>query len=119
MSVFEHQRSLPSQAIPSREGGADTQHRRNLDVIPGLAYYGYATRILGSLQGANDLPHVQAALLSGLYAGQLAHLFQSHGWINQAARTCQVLVRSYVFPPFLFYFFLLLSKCKLKSLTRL
>ena len=114
MSVVEYQRSLPGQATPSREGGADTQHLRNMDVIPGLAYYGYATRILGSLQGGNGLAHVQAALLAGLYAGQLAHPFQSHGWIYQAARACQVLVRSYGSP--LFYF---LSRCKLKSLTRL
>ena len=68
---------------------------KNLDYIPGLAFYAYATQILGSLQGANRLPHVQAALLAGLYAGQLAHPFQSHGWISQAARACQVLVRSY------------------------
>ncbi|GAB1209616.1 hypothetical protein APSETT445_008397 [Aspergillus pseudonomiae] len=67
---------------------------KNLDYIPGLAFYAYATQILGSLQGANRLPHVQAALLAGLYAGQLAHPFQSHGWISQAARACQVLVRS-------------------------
>ncbi|KAB8253919.1 C6 finger domain protein [Aspergillus pseudonomiae] len=67
---------------------------KNLDYIPGLAIYAYATQILGSLQGASRLPHVQAALLAGLYAGQLAHPFQSHGWIYQAARACQVLVRS-------------------------
>ncbi|RAL15067.1 putative C6 finger domain protein [Aspergillus homomorphus CBS 101889] len=66
---------------------------RNLDVIPGLAFYAYATQILGSLQGGNGLDQVQAALLAGLYAGQLAHPFQSHGWIFQAARACQVLVR--------------------------
>jgi hypothetical protein len=70
------------------------QHLRNVDVIPGLSYYAYATQILGALQGANCLPHVQAALLAGLYAGQLAHPFQSHGWIYQAARACQVLIRS-------------------------
>lgn len=98
-SMVDHQRGLPSQAIPSNEGNADTRNLRNMDVIPGLAYYGYATQILGSLQGANGLPHVQAALLAGLYAGQLAHPFQSHGWIYQAARACQVLVRSYVPPP--------------------
>lgn len=66
---------------------------RNLDVIPGLAYYAYATEILGALQGGNRLPNVQAALLAGLYAGQLAHPFQSHAWIFQAARACQVLMR--------------------------
>lgn len=83
---------------------------RDVDAIPGLAYYKYATQILGRLQGGTSLPHVQAALLAGLYTGQLAHPFQSHGWINQAAWACQVLVRLYV-PR--------LSLGKLKLLTRL
>ena len=73
---------------------------RNMDVIAGLAYYRYAAQILG-LQGGNGLPHVQAALLAGLYAGQLAHPFQSHRWIYQAAGACQVLVQSYVHPIYL------------------
>ena len=80
----------------------------SMDVIPGLAYYRYAAQILG-LQGGNGLPHVQAALLAGLYAGQLAHPFQSHRWIYQAAGACQVLVRSYVHP---------ISLGKLRLLTR-
>lgn len=50
-----------------------------MDVITGLAYYGYAAQILG-LHG-NDLPHVQAALFAGLYMGQLTHPFQSHRWV--------------------------------------
>ncbi|KAJ5707323.1 hypothetical protein N7488_007124 [Penicillium malachiteum] len=66
---------------------------KNLQVIPGLALYGYATAILGHLQGGVELEHVQASLLAGIYAGQLAHPFQSHGWISQAARGCQVLIR--------------------------
>ncbi|GJP98590.1 C6 finger domain protein [Aspergillus niger] len=66
----------------------------NHDVIPGLAFYAYAASILGIFQGVNSLQHVQAALLAGLYSGQLAHPFQSYGWISQAARACQVLVRS-------------------------
>ncbi|KAJ5117115.1 hypothetical protein N7526_011224 [Penicillium atrosanguineum] len=68
-------------------------HVKNLQVIPGLSLYGYATTVLGLLQGGVELEHVQAGLLAGLYAGQLAHPFQSHGWICQAARACQVLVR--------------------------
>jgi hypothetical protein len=51
----------------------------NLDIIPGLAYYAYATNILGNMQGGNNLRHVQAALLAALYAGQLAYPIQSHG----------------------------------------
>lgn len=88
------------KAASDRSPYPDNSHLRNVDVIPGLAYYAYAAQILGSLQGANGLYHVQAALLAGLYAGQLAHPFQSHGWIYQAARACQVLVRSYVFSYF-------------------
>ncbi|WEW57904.1 hypothetical protein PRK78_003371 [Emydomyces testavorans] len=67
---------------------------RNMDVIPGMAYYALASDILGNLQGGNDLSHAQGCLLAALYTGQLAHPFASHGWISQAARTCQVLVRA-------------------------
>lgn len=83
-------------AFAAGQEPSEFAHPRNMDVIPGLAYYAYATDILGNLQGGNGLYHVQAALLAGLYAGQLAHPFQSHGWISQASRACQVLVRSYV-----------------------
>ncbi len=65
----------------------------NADVIPGLAYYAYATEILGNLQGGNELPHVQAGLLAGLYAGQLGRVLESWKWINWACTSCQVLVR--------------------------
>ena len=98
--------SFPSSAIDktpknlSRRTISNTRDEygnvKNLQVIPGLALYGYATAILGHLQGGVELEHVQAGLLAGLYAGQLAHPFQSHGWICQAARACQVLVRQYV-----------------------
>lgn len=81
---------------PDRSMSRDCHHLRSADVMPGLAYYIYAAQILGSFQGANRLHYVQAALLAGLYVGQLALPFQSHGWIYQAARACQVLVRSYV-----------------------
>ncbi|KAL2834499.1 hypothetical protein BDW59DRAFT_48228 [Aspergillus cavernicola] len=69
----------------------DPPNLQNVDTVPGLVYYAYAGRILGDRQGATSLPYVQAALLAALYAGQLAHPFQSHSWIAQAARACQVL----------------------------
>lgn len=65
---------------------------KNYRVIPGLFLFGYATMILGSLQGVGTLKSVQARLLAGLYAGQLAHPFQSHAWISEASRCCQVLI---------------------------
>ncbi|KAH1323326.1 hypothetical protein KXX47_000814 [Aspergillus fumigatus] len=93
-SPVDGRRSVGGRSASSGRDVPANQHLRNVDVIPGLSYYAYATQILGGLQGANGLLHVQAALLAGLYAGQLAHPFQSHGWIYQAARACQVLIRS-------------------------
>ncbi|KAJ6117911.1 hypothetical protein N7523_005662 [Penicillium sp. IBT 18751x] len=79
------------QSLPRPRNGFDPI--KNLQVIPGLSLYRYAATILGLLQGGAKLEHIQAGLLAGLYAGQLAHPFQSHGWICQAARACQILVR--------------------------
>jgi hypothetical protein len=69
---------------------------RNVDVVPGLAYYTIATEILGSLNGGNDLPHVQAGLLAGLYCGQIGRVLESWRWINSACIGCQVLLRKFV-----------------------
>lgn len=66
--------------------------KMNVDVIPGLAYYNVACDILGGFRGAYDLSHVQAALLAGLYMGQLAHVHASHDWLTQAGKACQVLI---------------------------
>lgn len=73
---------------------SSVEKRLNIaDVIPGMAYYTHATHILGSTHGGVELIHVQAKLLAGLYAGQLAHVIESWGWIAEACRACQVLVR--------------------------
>ncbi|RDW90849.1 putative C6 finger domain protein [Aspergillus mulundensis] len=69
----------------------DHPQLRNVDTIPGFVYYVYAARILGDSQGATSIAYVQAALLAGLYLGQLAHPFGSHSWISQASRACQIL----------------------------
>ncbi|KAJ5143167.1 uncharacterized protein N7515_001954 [Penicillium bovifimosum] len=91
-NLGENRKSLSTRVVTkTRDARGNT---KNYQVIPGLTLYGYATEILGLLQGGNELEHVQSALLAGLYAGQLAHPFQSHNWISQASRACQVLVRT-------------------------
>lgn len=85
-------RPISAARVQTQEG-SELGHPKNTEVIPGLAYYANGTDILGSSQGGCNLPYVQAALLAALYAGQLAHPFESHGWISQASRACQVLVR--------------------------
>lgn len=77
----------------STEEGSASPAPRNVDVIPGLAYYAKATDILGNVHGSNELANVQANLLAGLYAGQLARSFESWSWIHSACRACRYLVR--------------------------
>ncbi|PGH08887.1 hypothetical protein GX51_00944 [Blastomyces parvus] len=70
---------------------------RNLDVIPGLAYFALASDILGDVLGGGGLKHTQACLLAALYTGQLARPFSSHAWICEASRACQILLRPRTF----------------------
>ncbi|KAJ5737390.1 uncharacterized protein N7483_002515 [Penicillium malachiteum] len=78
---------LPSPSHPTHSNS------NKYKAFPGLKLYGHATTILGYFQGGAELCHVQTCLLAALYSGQLAHPFQSHSWIHQAARECQILVR--------------------------
>jgi hypothetical protein len=66
---------------------------RNVDVIPGLAYYTKATEILGALHGGTELLHVQANLLASLYMGQLACSIEAWSWIYDACKSCLFLMR--------------------------
>ncbi|KAG8532589.1 uncharacterized protein KY384_002466 [Bacidia gigantensis] len=67
--------------------------QKNLDIIPGLAYYAQATDILGNMTGSHDIAYVQCCILAGLYAGQLANSVESLAWIQCAARGCSILAR--------------------------
>ena len=66
---------------------------RNIDILPGLAYYAYATDILGNLHGGNEVAHAQAFLLAGLYMGQYARVLESWSWIYSACRVCGILIK--------------------------
>lgn len=68
---------------------------KNLDVIPGLAYFALATDVLGNQLAGNSLQHVHANILAGLYHGQLGRVMESHGYIAAACRSLQVILRPY------------------------
>ncbi|KAF2785843.1 hypothetical protein K505DRAFT_368750 [Melanomma pulvis-pyrius CBS 109.77] len=73
----------------------DPENRqRNIDTMPGMAYFSYATDILGNQQGGNTVAHAQAMLLAALYLGQFARVLESWSWINNACRICSILVKS-------------------------
>lgn len=66
---------------------------RNLDVIPGLAYFALATDIIGNQIGGHTLQHVHVNILAGLYHGQLARVLESHAYIYQACCSLQILLQ--------------------------
>ena len=68
---------------------------KNLDHIPGLAYYAKAAEILGDQGDGNDLVHAQMFLLAGLYKGQLARVKESMSWISMAGRAILHLLDRY------------------------
>ena len=77
----------------SDQSGRGVGRARNIDKIPGLAYFAYAVGILGEHHGSPSLPHVQSCLLAGLYLGQLARVIDSWRWINTACTDCQLLFK--------------------------
>ncbi|KAG0645032.1 Quinic acid utilization activator [Hyphodiscus hymeniophilus] len=66
---------------------------KNLDVVPGLKYFAFATDILGNQAGGNSLQHVHANILASLYHGQLGRPLESHAYLHQACRSLQVILR--------------------------
>lgn len=67
---------------------------KNMDVIPGLAYFAQGADILGELPGGTSVSHVQANILAGLYMGQLARILPAHYYFSNACRGCIVLIES-------------------------
>ena len=78
---------------PSIEGSSTRP--RNLDVIPGIAYYAKAAEIMGDQGDGNDLIHAQMFLLAGLYKGQLARVKESMSWFVLAGRAIRMLLDRY------------------------
>jgi hypothetical protein len=81
------------QSQQHAHAGKSQRELRNIDVIPGLAYFGKAMEIMGVMAGGNELENVQICLLAGLYWGQLGRVLDSWKWINYACMGCQILVR--------------------------
>jgi hypothetical protein len=89
-------RGSPGEKYPTTER-RDRERRsqyRNLDVIPGLAYFAPASLILGNQHAGNEIQHAQAYLLAGLYMGQLGRVLDSWNYIYTASRIVVVLLRT-------------------------
>lgn len=65
---------------------------KNIEFVPGLAYYAKGAEIIGGHFDGSDLMHAQMFLLSALYKGQLARVKESAGSLFLAGKICQQLV---------------------------
>jgi hypothetical protein len=73
---------------------SDDGRPRNIDILPGMAYFAYATDILGNQQGGHTVAHAQAMILAALYLSQFARVLESWSWINNACRITAVLIKA-------------------------
>jgi hypothetical protein len=90
----------PSMEYRSPESSFDgrpssIQTAKNMNVIPGIAYYAKAAGILGTQSDGDALIHAQMFLLAGLYKGQLARVKESMSWITKAGRVVRSLTDRY------------------------
>lgn len=88
-SVWGHAGGSP---YPPSESAEDYRPR-NIDILPGMAYYAYGSLILGQLGTGNTVEHAQAMILAALYNSQFARVMDSWGWIHNACRITMVLVK--------------------------
>ena len=100
--MSSHSSTLASPIMQDRghhRGSSDTPGTRyppgtrNIDVIPGLAYFAAATDILGNHSGGTGLPYVHACLLAGLYHSQLGRVLQSHACVKEAGYALTIMLK--------------------------
>ncbi|KAF2203904.1 hypothetical protein GQ43DRAFT_229181 [Delitschia confertaspora ATCC 74209] len=91
--VDPYSKGSPHSSFNSASYGEEPP-KKNVDVLPGLAYFAHATDILGNQQGGNSIAHAQALLLAGLYYGQYARVLESWSLIHSACRACSILIRN-------------------------
>jgi hypothetical protein len=91
--TWGYHRDSPRSANDSFSSETLEARVRNIDILPGMAYFSYATDILGNQNGGNTVAHAQAMLLAALYLGQFGRVLESWSWTNNACRICLVLIR--------------------------
>lgn len=89
MPARSRRTSMENALVSSR----DRAKPKNIDLIPGLAYFAFATDILGNQMAGNRLQHVHGNILACLYHGQLGRVLESHAYIHQACYSLEGILR--------------------------
>lgn len=67
---------------------------KNIEILPGMAYFAYAMDILGYQHGGNTAAHAQAMILAALYLSQYSRVLESWSWIESACRVTELLIKA-------------------------
>ncbi|PVH90630.1 hypothetical protein DM02DRAFT_420930 [Periconia macrospinosa] len=92
--IYPYHRDSPRSINGSFHSEERDNRQRNVDIIPGMAYFSAATDILGNQIGGNTVAHAQASILAALYVAQFARVLESWSWINNACRISLVLIKA-------------------------
>jgi hypothetical protein len=87
-------RDSPRSANSSFRSEDADNRQRNVDILPGMAYFSHATDILGYQQAGNTVAHAQAMVLAALYLAQFGRVIESWSYIHSACRISLVLVKA-------------------------
>ncbi|KAJ6192794.1 hypothetical protein J3E72DRAFT_443075 [Bipolaris maydis] len=87
-SEYGYIRNSPNANGSFASEASEDSRPRNIDILPGMAYYAYATDILGNQQGGNTTAHAQAMLWPRFIS------VKSWSWINNACRIALVLIKA-------------------------
>jgi hypothetical protein len=91
-TLRESSHSLPNGSFDSDT--LDATLPRNVDILPGMAYFSYATDILGNHHGGNTVAHAQTMILASFYLNQFARVLESWSWISSACRITMILIKA-------------------------
>lgn len=80
--------------LHNKQNHSSAPTERNLDAIPGLAYYTAAMDGLGSDIEGTTLAHAHLFALAGLYKDQLARVRESVSWISKAGQVIRRLMQA-------------------------
>ncbi|KAH8701177.1 hypothetical protein GQ44DRAFT_832052 [Phaeosphaeriaceae sp. PMI808] len=86
-----------TQDFPRHNAGFDHESSEdrpsNIEVLPGMAYFAYATDILGYQHSGNTAAHAQAMILATLYLNQYSRVLESWSWIERACSITKLLIK--------------------------
>ncbi|KAF2106464.1 hypothetical protein BDV96DRAFT_654667 [Lophiotrema nucula] len=92
--VCNHPSYPPAPLPDSAVQGIEDWRPLNIDLVPGMSYFRYASDIIGTYQGSLGIDFAQANLLAAIYMNQLIRPTESYQFLQNACKACTVLIKT-------------------------